>query len=117
MPYLITTSVDAHDDGLSVDILLRRAVATLHNAHNRTWKMVSDSDMGRASMTVKGRKLLDEALSITEDGGTIGPLPDGTVIEVTRLDWLHIEKASGHYIASADDLQPALDAYNTLLEN
>jgi hypothetical protein len=139
MPYIVTTRVDVHGDGLSVDVVSRRAVATLEKAwlaaesaeresdevayfYRRAGlplgtRVLSADDPGRRGTIVKrggqqwttrdrapyvrwdGRipaeqvpweRLLLTAteLRITESGGTVGPLPDGTVIEVGPCDVL-----------------------------
>ena len=48
---------------------------------------------------------------ITESGGTVGPLPDGTVIEVRRVNWidLGVPLGSAMYPVSEAD---ALAAFN-----
>lgn len=74
MPYVITTSIDGSGEFES-----RRAVATLEEAGDRVADIVTDiAGDGR-----DGRDQWDDQIAaFTESGGTVGPLPDGTVIEV-----------------------------------
>lgn len=58
-----------------------------------------------------------ELRRIVNEGDTIGPLPDGTVIEVERIEWPALAKVAGKqwitYEPSSDHLREAIiDAYN-----
>jgi hypothetical protein len=81
MPYIVTTKRPGYrpsrigylDD---MRVVSRRAVATLEDARAAAQEACSGPDfMGPL-----------EASLISESGGTVGPLPDGTVIEVERVD-------------------------------
>jgi len=81
MPYIITTHTRKDAIERSVGLAprpSRRAVATLEEAR----------DVAEDAVIGEGRFDNDEAflaaiVALPESGGTIGPLPDGTVIEVT----------------------------------
>lgn len=60
-----------------------------------------------------------DALAIPEHGGTVGPLPDGTVIEVRQVSWDELAKLAKHPMANHALPDPSrvhraaiLDAYN-----
>jgi hypothetical protein len=82
MPYIITTRQVAKppNERLAVSTLIhsRRAVATLEEARERAY--IEMAERGHA---------IDNVVPpiIDESGGTIGPLPDGTVIEVERVKY------------------------------
>jgi hypothetical protein len=90
-------------------VLSRRAVATLDEARMHTWRTVSL----QAAYAVS---------ALPESGGTVGPLPDGTVIEVEATTWQALAEYGGLlsdggliYAAergSPDAQQRILDAYN-----
>jgi len=80
MPYVITTgtpwgrNLGARD---KYAVTSRIAVATLDEARHAAWMAtdLADTDQGRFRTAIA---------HFPADGGTIGPLPDGTVIEVRR---------------------------------
>jgi hypothetical protein len=85
MPYIITTK---QVDGAAYDTVVavsRRAVATLDEA--RTWvHRESVPDGLPREMEQECWSYLDSNIArIGDQGGTVGPLPDGTVIEVERV--------------------------------
>lgn len=83
----------------------RRAVATLDEA--RQW--THDECALRCADDSAA-----DALTIPESGGTIGPLPDGTVIEVAphNIVWFEAElEARGIRTAGMSDAE-VIDAYN-----
>jgi hypothetical protein len=83
----------------------RRAVATLDEAHEYVWNLL-DSDPATDQTKV----------SLAESGGTVGPLPDGTVIEVAPATWRDLAAQASldiAWVASADtDEAEIIDAYN-----
>jgi hypothetical protein len=96
MPYIITTTLRTDDvvadalESVGTRVLFsgvpratRTAVATLEEARAAVWAQVFDS----RSRTIDG----SEVDSLPGSGGTIGPLPDGAVIEVRRV--MHAELA------------------------
>ena len=89
MPYIVTTLTPNHDDivaGCSMVSTLetRTAVATRDEAREAVEGEVSivGVHIDRAAM--------DAARNMPESGGTIGPLPDGTVIEVKQVELIEI---------------------------
>lgn len=90
-------------------VLSRRAVATLDEARMHVWRTVSL----QAAYAVS---------ALPESGGTVGPLPDGTVIEVEATTWVQLcldaDLPVRTYVAwPADEVPEAnkqriLDAYN-----
>jgi len=104
MPYIITTErtdVAAHG-GTFQNVLSRIAVATLDEARRIT---------AREYREHVHRFMGFDTRWITESGGTVGPLPDGTVIEVRRVNWidLGVPLGSAMYPVSEAD---ALAAFN-----
>jgi hypothetical protein len=117
MPYIITTRET------------RRAVATLDEARGAVWRIITDADIDdrpgtrRTWATVEREK----AMALPAAGGTVGPLPDGTVIEVEWVDWFDVAKVAVDGLdrafvnAMAADLPESypgvskrlIDAYNT----
>lgn len=81
MPYVITTRQPwYHADGeFAGDTIDRRAVATLEEAHAAIRNFCDET------FAYYGRYHAD-ANAIPEAGGTVGPLPDGTIIEVAPFD-------------------------------
>lgn len=103
----------------------RRAVTTLDKAVNLA--IAACNAAGSVGLSV-----VDQVNDLSEDGGTVGPLPDGTVIAVERRLWstlavddLGIEElrwdpptADGDYLhdAQRDELEGLIDAYNAAQE-
>jgi hypothetical protein len=92
MPYVVTTKrpyvrrpYSEADEFLKP--LFRRAVATPEEARDRA-KAIVIAAMPMA--TADWRSLRAAALTLPESGGTVGPLPDGTVIEVETSSWVHL---------------------------
>lgn len=83
MPYVITTrrydDPYAHDPAL-LD-LSRVAVATLAEARETVGLILDEQDQSRWPAE------LNPYAPVPESGGTVGPLPDGTIIEVTHVKW------------------------------
>jgi hypothetical protein len=68
----------------------RQAVATLEEARGSAGTVVNalPDDVERV------RPFYDAIVDLSESGGTIGPLPDGTIIEVRQVDWESIAPKS-----------------------
>jgi hypothetical protein len=81
-PYIITVSQTPEHDGATGFVRSRRAVATLEEARDEAYRIVVEKGFER------GRPLLGhmaDAIDLySESGGKVGPLPDGTMIEVTQ---------------------------------
>lgn len=85
MPYIVTTmpaGSAAHPERMA-----RRAVATLEEARERAEDTVFDHLGPERMPDDRPVEFATYARNLPEEGGTIGPLPDGTVIEVERVRW------------------------------
>src|SRR5262245_5521435 len=110
MPYIVTVKREDHIEGLGLECVghSRRAVATLDKAREAArpiieaaWpegsvKLAASYDDADES-TLRFHDAHADVDSLPESGGTIGPLPDGTVIEVLPVVW-------GWIIGCAEDL-------------
>lgn len=112
MPYIITT--DSPDERLALrgTGITRRAVATLDEARARIRNIVVES--GRPGGTT--------ADPITPTGGTVGPLPDGTVIEVRAVTPYELWREAGRPASASrthapPDVAVSVDAYNAAQES
>src|SRR5690349_14627476 len=106
MPYIITIIGDPHEPRD------RTAVATLDEARRVALEAVRVSDYRGEWMLPHIRATNDLA---TNDGGTIGPLPDGTVIEVVRAKWSTLADGfdfSGPNPGKAEAHRRILNAFN-----
>ena len=87
MPYIITTRMAAEppnqDVAVRAAVLTRTAVATPDDARRAIIAIGEDHDTWIGGDALHG--------PIDRNGGTIGPLPDGTVIEVRPV--MHVELA------------------------
>jgi hypothetical protein len=83
MPYIITTTHDREPDWPGEQT--RRAVATLEEAR----EAAKDALPASANLS---RHF--EAEDLPESGGTIGPLPAGTVIAVRLCGWSELHRAA-----------------------
>jgi hypothetical protein len=113
MPYIVTTKRELEDDGMGrawFERVSRHAVATLDEARETALRAVGERrDMYYCEM--------EDA--VPESGGTVGPLPDGTVIEVEQRsrNWL-ADRLGGmtdeHVWPAKDDatLQRQCNAYH-----
>jgi hypothetical protein len=111
-PYIVTTKRRGYMGlGLvrSPRVVSRRAVATLEEANEAVHRIVHDLP-GKWQITT-----LAKCTPLPDSGGTVGPLPDGTVIEVEQISWddlrdqcpEHLPRAEGQTRQAA-----ILDAYN-----
>ena len=87
MPYIITTTADDPHVGtpaMERVTVTRTAVATLDEARDVVTGIVEE----REPFSHKVQETAGSNLSaMRESGGTVGPLPDGTVIEVRAVAW------------------------------
>lgn len=98
MPYVITTLWSNSPAEAGHDVT-RHAVATLEEARELTAGIVHGFEIAL------GRTLGDAyatALTRSEQGGTVGPLPDGTLIEVERTTYVYLADEGG-WVWPADD--------------
>jgi hypothetical protein len=118
VPYIITTRLVEGDPEAprSADVTDRRAVATLDEARGAAQEAVDSAG------PIKSRHSWEAicgyiAHTMGEEGGTVGPLPDGTVIAVERTGWDRLRDAIGQPTLTvcafnADNRDAILDAYN-----
>ena len=102
----------------------RRAVATLDEARIAVSTWITDRWSSNPAFAhgdgelyqPKTRPMVAQADTLPESGGTVGPLPDGTVIEVKRVGWRFIEDSIGYHLGHPDGPVAALAAYNAAQE-
>lgn len=103
MPYIIESSTPryAPQFGRKVPHLTHYAVATLEEARKYVAERggYADTDMNDFASRV----------ATAGDGTSIGPLPNGTVIEVASVEWPEIAKHISPHIIGPKAI---LDAYN-----
>lgn len=115
MPYIITTQKPTHYGPIPTTdggVKSRRAVATLDEARTSVakWMHYDGPPIYDRDEWVR---LDDAARSLPKAGGTIGPLPDGTVIEVREVQWRTLCDRTGlPYPGSDDDRARIIDAHN-----
>lgn len=79
MPYVITTRAIVHPQ-----IASRRAVATLDEVRRHVGGIVT---LNRSAFYSTGFDAAQKQIAaLGESGGSVGPLPDGTTIEVQAFD-------------------------------
>lgn len=129
-PFIVTTKrPEGYYTDLPPKIASRRAVATLEDrkqpngeiekgARTVVHDIVAAADCN-GEWSSADYRFYQQARSITESGGTVGPLPDGTVIEVEPTTWkaLTPDPGWGFTVARAEAgdakaQQAILDAYN-----
>lgn len=130
MPYVITTTdTRLHADDPTAEfqpgakpVQTRRAVATLGEAQDTTCQMVLAAHAATGqSFNRQWEGWAATELYVDESGGTVGPLPDGTVIKVEpTVNEFGRPDVRGylrgwHFPASMDDAE-ILDAYNAAQE-
>lgn len=94
MPYIITITLERLD---ATREQTATAVATLEEACGTALDVLARSSLwDDPNDEVQGqryRELSAEMQSWTEHGGTVGPLLDGTFIEVEPIEWLEVYEA------------------------
>jgi hypothetical protein len=113
MPYIVTTKrrTLAQPAGRwYAEPVSRRAVATLEEARDSIYSLCAEKD-------VDDERIADDIDHLPDSGGTVGPLPDGTVIEVEQVKWSAFE--GPEWSPFLPDQEPPdfikaeiLDAYN-----
>jgi hypothetical protein len=99
MPYIITTMRPANEAerregyALAQTSKYGRAVATLKEARQDARNIIEDHAQ-QPGWTAEYIEARETARALPESGGTIGPLPDGTVIEVERADVAALKAAA-----------------------
>jgi len=108
MPYIITTYERGEVYGTpnAVKTKSRVAVATLEEAREKV------SDLCKIPTEHPPRQILE---AIDEKGGTIGPLPDGTIVEAVWVSWSALGYEHGNS-ANAETRREYIAAYNAAQE-
>lgn len=120
-PYIVTTKERIGGTDLVIPgerTVSRRAVATLDEA--RELAATAAGNAGNWSNTLDAalcRGAAKQARALSESGGPVGPLPDGTTIEVELIGWPELERCgrytapTGPYPGPRDD-DAIIAAYN-----
>lgn len=91
--------------------IMSHAAATIEQARQFAEREIE----GTPALAVDEVRLLREAGDLTDAGGTVGPLTDGTVIEVRPVEWNALRGLVGlpaiHTMNDGTD-QETLDAFN-----
>lgn len=111
MPYIIETTTPEMSSYIEPGqpwprTVSRRAVATLEEAQREAWTIVADSPTGADHSLMEWRR---DAANVPAEGGTIGPLPDGGVIEVRQVSWTSLRTMSGIDESSVPGSRPDSD--------
>lgn len=123
MPYVITTRntdprqrMAVEPNGRWTDVTSRRAVATLDEAREAARETIYRQEMSGRANDPQFVKVAREFHRIDDEGGTVGPLPDGTVIEV---EWVTLAAMAGSPVANYNPAHTAeiIDAFNAAQEN
>jgi hypothetical protein len=121
MPYIIKTTPSTIYAGRARNFdafPTRRAVATLDDAFEAVASVIDAAEAARGDLPGPSRDayMLDAA-NLPAGGGKLGPLPDGTVIEVEP--WTEVELAAATTMTydemmtwPADRIIAAFNAYN-----
>lgn len=121
MPYIVSTSL--HEDiparpGMALKTPTgSQAVATLEEARESAYQEVVAQVNDTTHEGTPGDGLKDACCDLTESGGTIGPLPNGCVIDVRETDYDELANIAGEWIDPEGDLTASeeariIDAYN-----
>lgn len=90
MPYIVTTYAD-QTDGVYGPESQPYAVATLEEACD-----AASEEGDRSFETIDGPRQPTDIVraidALPEHGGTVGPLPDGYVIEVQQVEWIELAR-------------------------
>ena len=101
MPYIITTKPSMLHSHIDTPGVTRTAVATLEEMRQKAFGAIDRaSKMDRDMNSDEQRADRGFRLAVRfdlDDGGTVGPLPDGTVIEVQRVLWSALERDGGTF--------------------
>lgn len=113
MPYIITIKAIASPDPIvHPQVVSRRAVVTIEQArHDAELAMVHAKGDG----PMPHRTLILAARTLPEVGGTIGPLPDGTMIEILQISYGSLASAcalNAKALDSVGDQSQIITAFN-----
>lgn len=103
-PFIVTTKRQWHElefetERVRTSVVSRVAVGTLQEAREAT------------EAAARTSRIAIDAL-VAESGGSVGPLPDGTLIQVEHVGWRHIEDSLGYHLGYPDGPEAALAAFN-----
>ena len=84
------------------------AVATIEEARDAAWEEVTD----RGASVPDDPQWHNATTRLPEHGGTVGPLPDGYVIDVRKVDWMELASLAGMTTFPRTDPDHIIDAYN-----
>ena len=120
MPYIITTKPSMLHSHIDTPGVTRTAVATLEEMRQKAFGAIDRaSKMDRDMNSDEQRADRGFRLAVRfdlDDGGTVGPLPDGTVIKVERAEWIDLarqcEMDCGPFCAGPNS--DVLAAFNTV---
>jgi hypothetical protein len=111
MPYIITIrTMGAAERAAHCEPILiasRTAVATLEDARSEACRIIT-----RFPSTDDVLAYFDTAEHLPASGDTLGPLPDGTVIEVRRVEYAELRNALDEYGRRYFDDAQTLAAFN-----
>lgn len=115
-PYIVTTKHEGRYPG-ALHPQSRRAVATLEEAREAANDAVGSRMPEHRADVGDYIDAMADADNLPEAGGTVGPLPDGTVIEVSALTWIDLWAASGIgaeglWHGTEERRQQIIDAFN-----
>ncbi len=99
MPYIITPGVQTTDAGTNYE---STAVETHEEAARRVCELLNARYHGDES---------DFDWSLPDVGGTVGPAPDGYVIDVTFCAWGDLNDWT-HYPETDEECREIIDAFN-----
>lgn len=116
MPYLVTMHPVHAERSMPRGQRVGRAVATLEDAQAYVSGVVSARTTSADNRGAR-KTAADRLWSLPESGGEIGPLPDGTLVEIDYVNWADMAKSIGkpysEYDWRADEL---IDAFNAASE-
>lgn len=118
MPYIITAGYRPPGPGASLEATFRCAVATLEEARKAAARKIMEQDSPFGHYDERMAMAVERVTRETsEAGSTVGPLPDGTVIEVERVDeqelWSRLGEPEGYREGDVGEL---IAAYNAAQE-
>lgn len=91
MPFIITTKRPQSQIEPQITWHVSRlAVATLEEARTEVTRLALVD--GEALLAENYADLRQQFAAVREAGGTVGPFPDGTTVEVKPVNWLGIER-------------------------
>ena len=126
MPYIVTTKEPVHHPGEAVTIREGDYVPPrgrhAGGSQGATGSVQADLNDYASTSATDGDydRVSDQLQTLPESGGTIGPLPDGTVIEVKQwreevaCAWAHFYGPDG--VSRWSDLDEVIAAYNAAQE-